>query len=83
MVPEQATARARIAALVDSLPNEALDDVVSFLEFQRYKLEHRAANPTRPVPVKLGGIWSGANITDEDIQAVREEMWGNIEDRFE
>ena len=27
-------------------------------------------------PVALGGLWQGTIITDEDIESVRQEMWG-------
>jgi antitoxin component of MazEF toxin-antitoxin module len=36
--------------------------------------------PIRKIkPVKLGGIWRGVDITEEDIAEARREMWG---DRF-
>lgn len=75
--------RERIVTLLASLPDEVLPEVVTFIEFQWYKLAQQAANDGRPVPVKLGGIWAGVEITDEDIEAVRREMWDGIEDRWE
>jgi len=27
--------------------------------------------------VKLGGLWKGIDISDEDINEVRREMWGS------
>lgn len=36
--------------------------------------------PVRKIkPIKLGGIWEGINISEEDIAEARREMWG---DRF-
>lgn len=32
--------------------------------------------------VKLGGIWKGANITDEDIREAREELLQKLEGRW-
>ena len=85
MVAKNATrneTKAQIVDLLDTLPDDALPEVVSFIEFQRYKRERAEAEPARPRPVKLGGLWAGVQITDEDIEDVRREMWGGIEDRF-
>ncbi len=30
-------------------------------------------------PIKLGGIWKGQTITDEDMQQGRKELWGKLE----
>lgn len=83
MVANATTTKEQIVSLLDELSDETLPEVVSFLEFQRYKQEHAQAEPKRPRPVKLGGLWAGVEITDEDIEAVRREMWDGIEDRFE
>jgi hypothetical protein len=82
MVAKETPTRTRIAMLLDALSEEALAEVVSFLEFQRFKLEQRAQHSQRPTPIKLGGLWEGIEITDEDIEAVRREMWDGIEERF-
>jgi hypothetical protein len=82
MVSSAKSTKERIVALLDELPEDSLSEVVSFLEFQRYKRERADAMLTSPRPVKLGGLWAGVNITDEDIEAVRREMWGGIEERF-
>jgi len=78
------TAKERVIALLDDLPDAALTEVVSFVEYQRYKLEHPDlvnASP-KPVPVKLGGLLAGSNITPEDIANIRAEMWDGISDRI-
>ncbi len=82
MVAKEATAKERIVALLDDLPAEALAEVASFIEFQRYKLRRRVDLASRPRPVKLEGLSSGANISEEEIADLRREMWGGIEDRF-
>lgn len=38
-------------------------------------------SPTLLTPlntVKLGGIWKGIEITEEDIESIRKEMWKNF-----
>ena len=82
MVASAENTKERIVALLDELPEDSLSEVVSFLEFQRYKRERADGKLTRPRPVKLGGLWAGVSITDEDIEAVRREMWSGIEERF-
>ena len=68
--------RNRIIALVESLPDDALADVVSFLEVQQAKSSGRlaAGPPYRPTP--LGGLWQGLRMTEVDIAEARREMWG-------
>lgn len=70
----------RLAAELDGLSAEALAEVASFLEYQRYKLEQETRS-TPYIPVKLGGLWKGVKITDEDIAEVRREMWANFGER--
>ena len=82
MVANAATTKDRIVALLDELPDDALAEVASFVEFQRYKLRRRVDRASRPRPVKLEGLSSGANISEEEIADLRREMWGGIEDRF-
>lgn len=86
MIATTATTKEQIAALLDELPDEALTEVVSFVEYQRFKLRSRIVRATRPhsiTPVKLEGLSSGADISEEEIANLRREMWGGIEDGFE
>lgn len=70
-----------VLEVLDTLPDEALAEVASFLEYQRHKLGQRR-NGTPPYrPVALGGLWAGIQISDEDIDEVRREMWGRFADR--
>jgi hypothetical protein len=81
MVTTDVSTRERIAALLDGLPDEALKDIVTFLEFQHHKLaKHQAEAKPKPRyrPTPMGGLWKGANITEEDIAQARREMWGNF-----
>lgn len=83
MVVQQRSAKDRLIALLDDLPEAALAEVVSFVEFQRYKVAIGGTddNAGRPIPVKLGGLLAGSNITDADMAAVRADMWDGIEDK--
>ena len=80
MVAKDAVTRERIVALLDSLPDEALAEVISFLEFQRYKLARQPTEAPRYLPTPLGGLWKGVEITDADIAEARREMWGRLAD---
>lgn len=84
MVAKELPTKQRIAALLDELPAEALKEVERFIHFQQYKLGERAESKPSPrfKPTPMGGLWKGIDITDEDIAAVRREMWGGIEERF-
>lgn len=70
----------RLATELDELPADALAEVASFLAFQRFKAG-QVTRSTPYVPVKLGGLWKGVKITDDDIAEVRREMWANFGER--
>jgi hypothetical protein len=61
----------QVLAMLDALPDDALEDVAKFLEYQRYKRGERQStdSPYRPVP--LGGLWEGVRIRDEDVGEVQ------------
>ncbi len=74
--------------ILDALPEEALVEVVTFLNYLLYKLKDHStgadvtAPPQTPYePVALGGLWEGVTITDEDIAQVRHEIWGEFGER--
>jgi hypothetical protein len=81
MAAKDSAIKERIATLIEGLPTETLVEVLAFLESQRSKLDRARADLARPVPVKLGGIWAGVEITDEDIAETRREMWRNFGER--
>ena len=82
MVAKPSLTKESLITLLDDLPAEALAEVATFIEFQRFKLRRGIARTARPRPVKLEGLSSGANITEGEIAGLRREMWGGIEDRF-
>jgi hypothetical protein len=81
MVATKQGTKEKVIALLDELPESALAEIVSFVEFLQYKLSAGKNKPPNPVPVKLGGLLAGTDITGEDIAEIRHEMWGGIEDR--
>lgn len=84
----QAGLKHQALTILDALPEEALIEVVTFLNYLLYKLEDHSAGADVPVsqqtpykPVSLGGLWEGVTITDEDISQVRREMWSSFGER--
>jgi hypothetical protein len=67
----------QVLEALDTLPEEALEEIAVFVDYLQYKLKHR----TPYKPVALGGLWAGVTITEEDIAAVRREMWGDFGER--
>lgn len=78
----QTDLKEQIASKLDSLSVEALTDILDFVEYQRFKREHRASDqqPTSPSrkPVKLGGLWAGHDLSEEEIDEVQREIWANF-----
>jgi hypothetical protein len=68
----------QVVAVLDTLPEEALAEVASFLDYLQYKLDQHPPQQTPYKPVALGSLWEGVTITDEDITKVRREMWGDL-----
>jgi predicted Zn-dependent protease with MMP-like domain len=67
----------QVLEALDTLPEEALEEVAVFVDYLQYKLKHR----TLYKPIALGGLWAGVTIAEEDIAAVRQEMWGDFGER--
>jgi hypothetical protein len=65
-------------ALLDDLPETALREVASFVEFQRFKLGQHAAKRPPYRPVRLGGLWQGITVDEGDIADARREMWARF-----
>ncbi len=70
--------KAKIHGIVDSLPPERLDMVEMLLEQLRHEARIEIKRGRRIV--RLGGLWKdlGIVITEEDIEGVRQEMWGRM-----
>lgn len=63
-----------LISLVQALPQEAIDDLLKQAQFW----SETRTNSTPYVPVKLGGLWHGVTITEDDLRAVRSEMWDSF-----
>lgn len=69
----------RLAAELDALPTEALQEVESFVAYQHYKLgPDEAASPDPKERLGLGGLWAGYGFSTHDLDEARREMWGNF-----
>jgi hypothetical protein len=78
MAASQGDMKRYVLELLENLPEESLAEVVTFLDYQRYKFGKQLedAAPYRPIP--LGGLWRGARIGDDEIADVRREMWARF-----
>lgn len=56
----------------------SLVDKVRLIEQVAPQIEQelKGAQPVKRTPV--GGMWKGLNVTDEEIEEARREMWGNF-----
>ena len=66
----------KLHQLVDSLPPDRLDAAEVFME--QLQRESRVAVKDGKLIVRLGGLWKGVEITEEDIAEARQEMWGRM-----
>ncbi len=74
MAAPSAASKQRLLTTLDLLPENALKEVFTFVDYSLYKQE-RSAKATPFKPIALGGLWENVSITDEDIAEVRQEMW--------
>ena len=82
---KEPTTKEYIVELLDELPLEALAEVATFVEYQRYRMQQQRTQQSESdqiVPVSIEGLSSGVNITEEEIAELRQEMWGRLVDRF-
>ncbi len=61
-----------IAQKAKDLPPEKQIEVLDFVEFIHAREGHK--RPRR----SLAGLWQGFDISTEDIEEARREMWGNF-----
>lgn len=62
-----------LKSLADELPNEAVDELLQLARSRR-----RLAGPPYRA-VRLGGLWQGIEITDEDVREARRETCRSFE----
>jgi hypothetical protein len=75
------TLKQDIIISLDNLPPEGLKEVQNFLDFIRFKSQKKAKKSTPYIPVALGGLWEGEEISEQDIADIRKEMLGNLAKR--
>jgi hypothetical protein len=66
----------KLHQLVDNLPPDRLDAAEVLRE--QLQRETRVAVKDGKLIVRLGGLWKGVGITEEDIAEARQEMWGRM-----
>ncbi|MDQ3181087.1 MAG: DUF2281 domain-containing protein [Acidobacteriota bacterium] len=59
---------------VENLPIERQREVLDFVEFLQHKEKSNGEKPRK----SLRGLWKGVDISAEDIDEARREMWGNF-----
>jgi hypothetical protein len=72
----------QIVSKLDSLSIDALRDILDFVEYQRFKQERPATEePTTPyTPVRLGGLIPELDLSEEEIDELRREIWSGLGD---
>lgn len=75
------TLKKNIITSLDKIPPEGLKEVQAFLDFIRFKSQKKTAKSSPYVPIVMGGLWEGEEITEQDIADIRKEMWGNLDKR--
>lgn len=74
--------RRKIAHIIDDLPEPSLVELSSFLEYLQFRNARRSAEAEPPyTPVAIGGLWQGVQISDDDLDEARHEMWGALGER--
>lgn len=66
----------KLHQIVDSLPPERLD--VAEVLMEQLQREARVTMKEGKLIVRLGGLWKGVEITEQDIAEARQAMWGRI-----
>jgi hypothetical protein len=63
-----------IVERVENLPLERQREVLDFAEYLQHKEKSNGVKPRK----SLRGMWKGVDITSEDIDEIRREMWANF-----
>lgn len=59
---------------VEKLSVERQRELLNYAEYLEYKEKSNGGKPRK----SLEGMWKGVDISAEDIDEVRKEMWGNF-----
>lgn len=63
---------------IDALPEAKLAKLTAGLSALREAFGEPSSSTTPYTPVKLGGLWAGIKIDEQQIAQVRREMWANF-----
>jgi hypothetical protein len=63
---------------IDSLPEAKLAKFMAGLAALQDVLSDQPAGTTPYTPIKLGGLWTGVNIDEEQFVQLRHELWANF-----
>jgi hypothetical protein len=74
--------REHVITSLGKLPDEALKDVATFVDYLQYRLGQRPKEVPPFRPVALGGLWRGTIIEESDLAEVRREMWNTFGERL-
>jgi len=70
--------RQYVHELVDRFPDPLLSDIAQLLRTLEQLAQPLNGKKPPYTPVQLGGLWAGVSVSDDDIDAVRGEMWRNF-----
>jgi len=68
----------RIVEALETLPPEALQELVNYLDYIRFKLQFAQESSSSVVVSGLEGILEGYHFSAEEIEQARREMWGGL-----
>jgi hypothetical protein len=82
MVAKLENLRMRVVSEIEDLPEDALAELLSFVEYQRYKATRDGLIEGKPNrPVALEGIAPEFDLSEDEIAEVRREMWAGFGER--
>ncbi len=68
----------RIVEALETLPPEALQELVNYLDYIRFKLQLGQEPSSSEAASGLEGILEGYRFSAEEIEQARREMWGGL-----
>jgi hypothetical protein len=74
-VTSATTLKRTILTSIENIPPEGLKEVAAFLEYLHYRFQKQQIEAPQYSPIALGGLWKGRQISETDIEEIREEMW--------
>ncbi len=69
-----------IIAALETLPEDAVQELATFIEFLQFKAVQKESHSRPYRPLKLGGVWEGVVLDEDDFREMRREMWQTLGD---